>query len=296
MIAVRDLVKRYGSFTAVDGVSLDVPAGSICGLLGPNGSGKTTTFKCLLGFTRPNAGEIRFDGAPLAPETFERLAFVPERSALYGWLTVEQHVELARRSYARYDGARARDLLRVFDLDPRQKAKRLSKGQQTALALILALAIRPSMLVLDEPATGLDPIFQRVVLDLLIDAAANGASVLLSSHQVGQVERAADRVAILRRGKLVLAGEIDTLKGEEKIVEAIFEGAAPAPNGLARDARVRRVETTGAILRVYARRDAAFIAKELGGLRARSIRVIDRGLEDIFLDAVADGVIPEVRS
>jgi ABC-2 type transport system ATP-binding protein len=296
MIAVRDLVKRYGSFTAVDGVSLDVPAGSICGLLGPNGSGKTTTFKCLLGFTRPNAGEIRFDGAPLAPETFERLAFVPERSALYGWLTVEQHVELARRSYARYDGARARDLLRVFDLDPRQKAKRLSKGQQTALALILALAIRPSMLVLDEPATGLDPIFQRVVLDLLIDAAANGASVLLSSHQVGQVERAADRVAILRRGKLVLAGEIDTLKGEEKIVEAIFEGAAPAPNGLARDARVRRVETTGAILRVYARRDAAFIAKELGGLRARNIRVIDRGLEDIFLDAVADGVIPEVRS
>ncbi len=296
MIAVRDLVKRYGSFTAVDGVSLDVPAGSICGLLGPNGSGKTTTFKCLLGFARPNAGEIRFDGAPLAPQTFERLAFVPERSALYAWLTVEQHLEIARRSYARYDEARARDLLRVFDLDSRQKTKRLSKGQQTALALILALAIRPSMLVLDEPATGLDPVFQRVVLDLLIDAAANGASVLLSSHQVGQVERAADRVAVLRRGKLVLAGEIDSLKGEEKIVEAIFEGTAPAPNGLAQDARVRRVETTGAILRVYARRDAVVIAEELGGLRARSIRVIDRGLEDIFLDAVADGVIPEARS
>ncbi len=296
MIAVRDLVKRYGSFTAVDGVSLDVSAGSICGLLGPNGSGKTTTFKCLLGFARPNSGEIRFDGAPLAPQTFERLAYVPERSALYCWLTVEQHLAFTRRAYARYDDARARDLLRVFDLDPRQKAKRLSKGQQTALALTLALAIRPSMLVLDEPATGLDPIFQRVVLDLLIDAAANGASVLLSSHQVGQVERAADRVAILRRGKLVLAGEIDALKGDEKIVEAIFEGSAPSPNGLAGDPRVRRLETTGAILRVYARRDADALAAGLGGLGARSIRVIDRGLEDIFLDAVADGVIPEVRS
>jgi ABC-2 type transport system ATP-binding protein len=295
MIAVRDLVKRYGSFTAVDGVSLDVPAGSICGLLGPNGSGKTTTFKCLLGFARPNAGEIRFDGAPLAPRTFERLAYVPERFALYGWLTVAQHLELARRAYARYDETRARDLLRVFDLDPRKKAKRLSKGQQTALALTLALAIRPSMLVLDEPATGLDPIFQRVVLDLLIDAAANGASVLLSSHQVGQVERAADRVAILRRGKVVLAGEIDALKGDEKIVEAIFEGSAPSPNGLARDARVRRIETTGAILRLYARRDADVLAAELGTLNARSIRVIDRGLEEIFLDAVADGVIPEAR-
>jgi ABC-2 type transport system ATP-binding protein len=296
MIAVRDLVKRYGSFAAVDGVSLDVPAGSICGLLGPNGAGKTTTFKCLLGFARPTAGEIRFDGAPLAPETFERLAYVPERAALYDWLTVEQHLEFTRRSYARYDEARARDLLRVFDLDPRQKAKRLSKGQQTALALTLALAIRPSMLVLDEPATGLDPIFQRVVLDLLIDAAANGASVLLSSHQVGQVERAADRVAILRRGKLVLSGEIDALKGDEKIVEAVFEGGAPALNGLAHDARVRRVETTGAILRVYARHGADALAGELNGRGARSIRVIDRGLEDIFLDAVADGVIPEVRS
>jgi ABC-2 type transport system ATP-binding protein len=296
MIAVRDLVKRYGSFTAVDGVSLDVSAGSICGLLGPNGSGKTTTFKCLLGFARPNSGEIRFDGAPLAPQTFEHLAYVPERSALYGWLTVEQHLEFTRRAYSRYDDSRARDLLRVFDLDPSQKAKRLSKGQQTALALVLALAIRPSMLVLDEPATGLDPIFQRVVLDLLIDAAANGASVLLSSHQVGQVERAADRVAILRRGKLVLAGEIDALKGDEKIVEAIFEGGAPSPNGLAGDPRVRRLETTGAILRVYARRDADALAAGLGGLGARSIRVIDRGLEDIFLDAVADGIIPEVRS
>ncbi len=184
----------------------------------------------------------------------------------------------------------------MFDLDPRKKAKRLSKGQQTALALTLALAIRPSILVLDEPATGLDPIFQRVVLDLLIDAAANGATVLLSSHQVGQVERAADRVAILRRGKLVLSGDIDALKGDEKIVEAIFEGTAPSPNGLAQDARVRRLETTGAILRVSVRRDAEAVAAELGGLHARSIRVIDRGLEDIFLDAVTEGVVPEVRS
>ncbi len=296
MIAVRDLVKRYGSFAAVDGVSLDVPAGSICGLLGPNGSGKTTTFKCMLGFARPTSGEIRFAGAPLVPATFERLAYVPERAALYGWLTAEQHLALTRRAYARYDEARARDLLRVFDLDPRKKAGRLSKGQQTALALVLALAIRPAMLVLDEPATGLDPIFQRVVLDLLIDAAANGATVLLSSHQVGQVERAADRVAVLRRGKLVLAGDIDALKGDEKVVEAIFEGSAPSPNGLAQDARVRRVEATGAILRVSVRHDAPAVATELGGLGARSIRVIDRGLEEIFLDAVTDGAIPEVRS
>jgi len=286
MIAIQHLTKRYGSQAAVSGLDLEIERGSICGLLGPNGSGKTTTFKCLLGFTRPDSGTLLIDGKPLEPATFERLSYVPERSALYDWMTAAQHVELQRRSFRRFDAARARELLEIFRLDPNKKTKRLSKGQQTAVALVLAFSIRPDVLVLDEPASGLDPIFQRVVMDLMIDAAANGATILFSSHQITQVERAADHVAILRQGKVVLDGVVDSLKSDEKIVEAIFDDAVPPVDGLAHDVRVRRLERSGRILRAYVRTDSDAIARQVEDLHPRSVSVLDLNLEDIFLGAV----------
>lgn len=286
MIAIRGLTKRYRDVVAVDDVTLEVPSGSVCGLLGRNGAGKTTTFACMLGFAHPDAGEVRYDGAPLRPETFLKLGFVPERPALYEWMTVAQHLELARRSQPAFDPARGKELAATFRLDPRRKAGKLSKGQQTALGLVLALGASPSLLLLDEPGSGLDPVMQRVVLDLLIDAASSGATILLSSHQIGQVERAADRVAILRDGRLVVSGELDQLKGDEKIVEAVFDRPAFVPATIAEDPRVRRASAMGTILRVHTVREPEAVARDVDALRPRSIRVLDRGLEDLFLDAV----------
>lgn len=287
-LSINHLTKRYGSFTAVDDLSVDVEPASVCGLLGPNGSGKSTTFKCVLGLARATSGSVTIEGAPLRPETFDDLAYVPEKSALYEWMTVEQHLEMARRAYRKYDAARARELLAIFKLPPKKLVRRLSKGQQTAVALVLAFAIRPRVLVLDEPASGLDPIFQRTVLDLIIDAAAGGAGVLFSSHQIGQVERAADRIAVLREGKLVLSGDIDTLKGDEKVVVAAFDAAAPEMPELARDPNVRRIERGGRIVRLYTDGDSERIAGKVAQLQPRSLDVVDLTLEDIFLGAVGD--------
>jgi len=287
-IAIRGLTKRYGSFEAVSDLTLEVEQGSICGLLGPNGSGKSTTFKCLLGLTRPTSGSIEVEGKPVDASTFGNLGFVPERPALFRDFTVAQHLELNRLLYPSYDAARANELIDLFKLDRKKRAKRLSKGQQTALSLVLAFSFRPRIFILDEPASGLDPIFQRAALDLIIDAAAGGATVLFSSHQIGQVERAADRVAILKNGKLVLDGNVDTLKGQEKVVEAIFEGAVPESNGLVNDPRVRRVERTGRILRLYVRGDGDEFVKRLEALAPRSVDVLDLNLEDIFLGAVGE--------
>jgi ABC-2 type transport system ATP-binding protein len=287
-IAIDHLSKNYGAFAAVTDLTLAIEEGSICGLLGPNGAGKSTTFKCVLGLAQPASGSISIEGKPLSPATFESLAFVPERPALFSTLTIGQHLEVNRRCYAHYDPKRADELLQLFRLDPAKKVKRLSKGQQTAVSLILAFSIRPRILVLDEPSSGLDPVFQRAVLDLIIEAAANGATVLFSSHQIGQVERAADRVAILKGGKLVLDGTLDTLKGSEKIVEASFDGSVPELNGLAGDPRVRRVERSGRILRVYVRDGSAEIERQLEALGPRSINVMDLNLEDIFLGAVGE--------
>jgi ABC-2 type transport system ATP-binding protein len=286
-IALNGLTKRYGSFTAVDDVSLAVQAGSICGLLGPNGAGKTTTFKCLLGFERPAAGTIAIEGGPVTPATFESLAYVPERATLYDNLTIADHLMLYRRSYKTYDEARARELLALFALDPGKRAKRLSKGMRTAVALALAFSIRPRVLILDEPSSGLDPVHQRNVLDLMIDAAANGAAVLFSSHQVGQVERAADAVAIMKNGKLIVNSGIDELKTGEKIIEAVFAGAVPDLDGLTADPRVLRIEATGSLLRATTRGDSEEIAQRIFALHPKSIRTIDLNLEDIFMNAVS---------
>ncbi len=293
-IAIRDLTKRYGDFTAVSGLTLEVEPGSICGLLGPNGAGKSTTFKCLLGLARPTSGSIAIEGAALTPATFEYLGYVPERSALYEALTLDQHLEFYRRCYARYDAARANELVDMFKLDRKKKVGRLSKGQRTAVALILAFSIRPRIFILDEPASGLDPVFQRLVLDLMIEAAAGGATILFSSHQIGQVERAADRVAILKNGKLVVNGSVDELKTTEKIVEAIFATAAPDVDGLASDPRVRRIERSGRILRAYVSRDSEAIAQRFEAFSPKDVSIMDLGLEDIFLTAVdgRDATIP----
>jgi ABC-2 type transport system ATP-binding protein len=287
LISLKGVTKRYGSFTAVDDVSLDVAEGSICGLLGPNGAGKTTTFKCLLGFAKASAGTITIEGAPVTPATFETMSYVPERAALYDNLTIADHLTLYRRSYKNYDDARARELLALFDLDPRKYAQKLSKGMRTAVALTLAFSIRPRVLILDEPSSGLDPVHQRHVLDLMIDASANGASVLFSSHQVGQVERAADSVAIMKRGKLIVSSVIDDLKTGEKIIEAVFTGPIPDLNGLADDPNILRIEQVGSTLRAVTRDDSDAIAQRIFALHPKSIRTIDLNLEEIFMNAVS---------
>jgi len=286
-IEIDHLTKRYGSTIAVDNVTLSVPKGSVCGLLGPNGAGKTTTFKCILGLARSSSGTVRFDGLPLAAETFERLSYVPEKSMLYEWMTGAEHLEVVSRSYTRYDSARAAELTALFGLDLRKKVRAFSKGQRTALMLVLAFSTRPEILVLDEPASGLDPVHQRSVLDLVIDAAAGGATVIFSSHQITQVERAADRLAIIKGGRLILEGDLDTLKSSEQVVEAIFE-QPPVLNGVVRDPRVRRIEQSGRVVRVHVTHDGEGFARALAALGPKHVQILDQSLEELFLNAVTD--------
>jgi ABC-2 type transport system ATP-binding protein len=285
-IAIAALSKSYGSAVAVDDLSISIPAGSIFGLLGTNGAGKTTTFKCMLGLARPSAGTVLFSGSPLRPELFESMSYMPERPALYEWMTGAQHIEASRRTFATFDPARAKELAALFGLDLRKRTKNLSKGQQSALALTLAFATRPQTLVLDEPSSGLDPLHQRHVLDLMIDAAAGGATVLFSSHQIGQVERAADRVAILHRGKLVLEGVVEDIKAQEKIVEATFDGDAPRFAELDANPNVRRVMRQGRLIRAYIRGTGDGVVAAIQSASPTSVRVLDQNLEDIFLVAV----------
>jgi ABC-2 type transport system ATP-binding protein len=293
-ITIEHLTKRYGSFAAVDDVSIEIPSGCVFGLLGPNGAGKTTTFKCMLGMAAASSGDIRFDGKPLTPQTFEQLAYVPERSALYEWMSAAEHLQMQQRVFKRFDAKRAGELMQLFALEPRKRVRNMSKGMRTALSVVLAFALRPEIMVLDEPTSGLDPVNQRSVLKLIIDASARGATIVLSSHQIGQVERAADHIAVLKDGKVALSGAVDDLKAGSKIVEAIFESDSIPVNGLARDARISHVEKTGRILRVTVSSGGDSIANQLSAMGAQSVRLVDLNLEDIFLNAVGGGQTADV--
>lgn len=285
-ITIEHLTKRYGRFTAVDDVNVEIPPGSVFGLLGPNGAGKTTTFKCLLGLARPTSGTVLFDGKPLTPQTFERLAHVPERSVLYDWMTAREHLDMQQRAYARFNAKRAGELMELFTLDPRKRVRAMSKGMRTALSVVLAFSIEPELMILDEPTSGLDPVNQRSVLNLIIEASAQGATIVLSSHQIGQVERAADHIAVLKGGRVALAGAVDDLKAGSKIVEGIFPSEAVALNGLGSDNRVGRIETAGRIVRLTVTAGGDEFAQQLSQMGAQSVRTVDLNLEDIFLNAV----------
>lgn len=286
-IDIQNIKKAYGPFCAVDGLSVTIPAGCVFGLLGPNGAGKSTTFKCMLGLAQPTSGAVLYGGKPLEPATFQRIAYVPEKNVLYDWMTIREHVEMMRRSYARFDAARANDLLAQFNIDPRKKSRALSKGMKTAAMVALAIAREADVLMLDEPTSGLDPINQRHVLNLIINESARGATVIFSSHQIGQVERAAERIAVLDRGRLILEGDVDELKADRKIVEGIFPDERYALNGLSNDARIARIDRSGRIVRLLANQDAPAFATVLESMGASGVRVVDLNLEDIFLYAVA---------
>ena len=293
-ITIDHMTKTYGKFTAVDDVSIEIPSGSVFGLLGPNGAGKTTTFKCMLGLASPTAGSVRFEGKPLTPELFEQLAYVPERSVLYDWMTAGEHLEVQKRAFKRYNEKRAAELMQLFSLDPRKRVRTMSKGMRTALSVVLAFAIEPQLMVLDEPTSGLDPVNQRSVLKLVIDASAQGSTIVLSSHQIGQVERAADHIAVLKRGRVVLGGAVDDLKAGSKIVEGIFPTDTIALNGLSSDSRIGRIERTGRIVRLTVNAASEDFARQLSSMGAQSVRIVDLNLEDIFLNAVDAGVTADV--
>ena len=288
MITVSGLSKRYKNSHVLEGVSFEVGAGSICGLIGRNGAGKTTILKCVVGLARPTAGTVLIEGAPLGPHTFRKLAYVADTRALYDALTVGEHLRVAARSSAVFDLARAADLLEVFGLARRSLVRRLSRGQRTGLALLIAFASRPSIVVLDEPTNDLDPILQRIVLELVIEAASSGAAVLLSSQQIGLLEQAADHVLILHGSRIALDADVETLRREEKIVEAFFDSAAPNADAVRAQHGVRRAESSRTSSRALVTGSAEALQSWYRAAGAREVHIVDRNLEDVFLDIVED--------
>ncbi|APW61219.1 ABC transporter ATP-binding protein [Paludisphaera borealis] len=231
-ISIEKVSKHYRDQTALDGLSLTVPEGSVFGLLGENGAGKTTTLQILLGLIAADGGYARVLGLDPAKDGLEirrRVGYVPELPALYDWMTVSEmgwfaagfHPE-AVTGTAPYQ-TRYADLAQGFGLPPKRKIKALSKGMRAKVSLSLALAANPKLLILDEPTSGLDTMVRREFLESMVDLAADGRTVLLSSHQIAEVERVASHVALLHQGKLILAEPLDELRAHTFLLAVNFQ-------------------------------------------------------------------------
>lgn len=212
---LRSVTKRFGAQTALDAVSLSGKPGQVIALLGENGAGKTTAIRILLGLLDPDAGEARVldvDSRRHGSEVRRRVGYVPDRPALYDWMTVGEIGWFAAGFHPLGFEAKYKELVAHFGLPVERQIKALSKGMQAKVSLALAMAHEPALLVLDEPTSGLDPMVRREFLESMVDIAATGRTVLLSSHQIAEVERVADTVLILRHGRLVLNERLEVLK------------------------------------------------------------------------------------
>jgi ABC-2 type transport system ATP-binding protein len=233
VVEVHGLTRRFGAKVALDRVSLAVPHGQVFGLVGANGAGKTTLIKHILGLLRPSAGSVSIFGRdPITDPVgvLARVGYLSEENDLPGWMRVDELIRFARAFYPGWDAAYAEELRQTFGLDPAARIKDLSKGQRARAGLVIALAYRPDLLVLDEPSSGLDPIVRRDILGAIIRTIADqGRTVLFSSHLLDEVERVADHVAMLQKGRLLFCGALEDIRATHHRLTLRFEKAQMRP-------------------------------------------------------------------
>ena len=221
VITISTLTRRFGAKTALASVSLSVARGAVYGLVGANGAGKTTLIKHILGLLRAERGSVRVFGLDPVAEpvaVLSRIGYLSEENDLPGWMRVDELIRYTSAFYPKWDDAYAEELRRAFALDPAAKIQDLSKGQKARMGLLIALAHRPELLVLDEPSSGLDPIVRRDILGAVIRTIADeGRTVLFSSHLLQEVEQVADHVTMIHQGAIVLSAPLDDIRESHRI-------------------------------------------------------------------------------
>jgi ABC-2 type transport system ATP-binding protein len=288
---IFDKVTRlYGKKVALSELDLSVEPGSIVGLIGRNGAGKTTTLRLAHGLLHPDEGSITvfgLDPVHRGLEVRSRAGLLSEESSLYPWMRVEEIIAFASSLHPRWDRDLAESLCKRLELERRAPISTLSRGTRAKLALLLTVAARPDLLLLDDPTAGLDPLVRREILEGILEAVSDeGGAVLYASHLVHDIERVADHVAVLDNGRLVLEGAVDRIKADVRRARAVFEGDAPAGAELP---GMIDSSAEGRVLTVVASAANGELKASLEGLGAREVVVERLPLEEILVAVLRCG-------
>ena len=284
MIQVTDAVKRFDGFTALDGASITVPDGAIYGLVGPNGAGKSTLIRHLTGILRADSGEILVDGEPIYENPAKKalLAVIPDDWYYFSSASLRDMMRFYRGFYPTFDMERYEKFREVFEIPEKAMLRRLSKGMQKQAAFWLAMSCRPKYLILDEPVDGLDPVMRRQVWSLMMgDVAENGTTVLVSSHNLRELEDVCDHVGIMNRGKVLLERSLSDL--QENIVKLQVVWNTPEPPALPPEMNVLHVSNVGRVYTYIVRGSAAAVSTALSVLQPMMLEALPLSLEEIFI-------------
>ncbi len=283
MIQIKDTVKRFDGFAALDGVTLTVPAGSVYGLVGPNGAGKSTLIRCLTGIYRQDEGSIAVDGEDVweNPALKARMAAIPDDWYYFLQSTVRDMMRFYRGFYPQFSVERYEKLKDVFGIDERRTIRHLSKGMQKQVAFWLALSCMPDVLVLDEPVDGLDPVMRRQVWSLVMgDVAQRGTTVLVSSHNLRELEDVCDHVGILDHGKVLLERSLAQLQDNMVKLQVVFpDGVSQVPPELP----VLHASRIGRIHTLIMRMNAQEAVDRLAAYSPLLADAVPLTLEEIFI-------------
>ena len=283
MIEVKDVVKRFDGFAALDGATLSVPTGSVYGLVGPNGAGKSTIIRHLTGIYRPDSGDILLDGQNVWENTAlkARIASIPDDWYYFMQASIRDMMRFYRGFYPNFSTERYEKLKEVFCIDEKRVIRRLSKGMQKQVAFWLALSCMPDYLILDEPVDGLDPVMRRQVWSLMMgDVSERGTTVLVSSHNLRELEDVCDHVGIMDHGKVLLERSLAQLQDNMVKMQVVFQdGMDQVPQGLPvlHASRLGRIHTL--IMRMSAEEASARLAT-YGPLLVDAVPLT---LEEIFI-------------
>jgi len=284
VLSAKGLSKHYGSFAALDDLTLEVQKGEVLGYLGPNGAGKTTTIRLLLGLIKPTAGSATIFGLDAQKDNIavhKRLAYVPGEAMLWPSLTGAETLHLLAQVHGAVDLPYQKQLIERFEFDPNKKVRTYSKGNKQKVNLIAALSSRADLLVLDEPTAGLDPLMEQAFRESVVEAKRRGQTVFLSSHILDEVEALCDRVGILRAGKLVEMGTLEQMRHLSSLtVEATFDHAPPK---VAHLKGVSNVKVTGHHLSAQIHGPIGELLSVLAAAKPRTLLSREPSLEELFL-------------
>ena len=282
MIEIKNVVKEFDGFRALDELSMTVPSGSVYGLVGPNGAGKSTIIRHLTGIYRQDSGEVLVDGQPVFenPSVKNRIAYIPDDIFFFSNASIGEMARFYRSIYPQFDAERFKKLGEVFGLDTKRQMRKLSKGMQKQAAFWMMMALRPEFLVLDEPVDGLDPVMRRQIWSIVMaDVAENGTTVLVSSHNLRELEDVCDHVGIMNKGKIMIERTLSELQdGIIKLQLALPDGGT-LPDGL----DILHKTSTGRLQTIILHGASAELEEKLSPCKPLFMDFVPLTLEEIFI-------------
>ena len=282
MIEVKNVVKIFDGYRALDEININVPKGAIYGLVGPNGAGKSTLIRHLAGIYRQDAGEILIDGQPVYenPDVKGRVAYIPDEVFYFVQSGIKDMMRFYRGIYPRFDMDRYDKLRTVFNLDEKRPLRRFSRGMQKQAAFWLALSMRPDYLILDEPVDGLDPVMRRQIWSLILgDVEENGTTVLVSSHNLRELEDVCDHVGIIHKGRTMIEHALADLQDNIVKVQIVYQDGGLLPEGL----DILHESKSGKISTLIIRGRADEVTNTIEASQPLFYDVVPLTLEEIFI-------------